>query len=68
MGAALWQGCLLPVWASGGLRYGVAGFITLFKCLSQGFNALGAYNTRIKYAGASNQHIGLKPQRELAGK
>lgn len=56
------------MWASGGLRYGVAGFITLFKRLSQGFNALGAYNTRIKYAGDSNQHIGLKPQRDLAGK
>lgn len=68
MGAALRQGCFLPVCASGGLRYGVAAFITLFKRLSQGFNTLDAYNTLIKYAGASNQHIGLKPQRELAGK
>lgn len=68
MGAALQQGCLLPVCASGGLRYEVAVFITLFKCLSQGFNTLGAYNALIKYAGASNQHVGLEPQRELAGR
>lgn len=68
MGVVLWQGCFLPVCASGGLRHGVAVFITLFKRLSQGFNTLGAYNTLIKYAEASNQHIGLKPQKELAGK
>lgn len=68
MGAALRRGCLLPVRATGGLRSEVAVFITLFKCLSQGFNTVGAYNALIKYARASNQHVGLKPQRELAGR
>lgn len=67
MWAAVQQGCLLSVRASV-LRYGFAVFITLVKRLFQGFDILGAYNTLIKYAGAGNQHVEFKSQRELAGR
>lgn len=50
------------------LHYGITVFITLFKCLSQGFNALGICSILIKYTRASNHNIGLKPKRDLAGK
>lgn len=63
----LWGCCLSPVHTCA-LPYGITVFITLFKCLSQGFSAVGIYNILIKYAGARNQDRGLKPKRDLAGR
>ena len=60
------RGCCLSTMHKWSLHYVISVFITLFKHLSQFFNALDINNILIKYAGSGNQDRGIKPKKDLA--